>query len=140
MSMLSSCSTLVMLIRRSYAKQRLTTLHPNILVQRSPSHFQTGTFYWAHVNMVHLRLKRGGLMRRHSTRSCASSIQQSRLWGASTSALGGKFLCPFAAVADLLRWVGGIHHSTASLMTLRKAICRSGQVIPNPQSSLPPEC
>ncbi|KAF8208791.1 hypothetical protein K438DRAFT_1667027 [Mycena galopus ATCC 62051] len=32
----------------NYAKQRLTALHPNILVQRSPSHFQTGTFYWAH--------------------------------------------------------------------------------------------
>lgn len=32
----------------NYAKQRLTSLHPNILVQRSPSHFQTGTFYWAH--------------------------------------------------------------------------------------------
>ncbi|KAI0324905.1 phospholipase D [Cubamyces sp. BRFM 1775] len=31
-----------------YAKQRLTALHPNIMVQRSPSHFQTGTFYWAH--------------------------------------------------------------------------------------------
>ncbi|KAJ7254329.1 hypothetical protein B0H12DRAFT_1202294 [Mycena haematopus] len=34
----------------NYAKQRLTALHPNILVQRSPSHFQTGTFYWAHVS------------------------------------------------------------------------------------------
>lgn len=31
-----------------YAKQRLMSLHPNIMVQRSPSHFQTGTFYWAH--------------------------------------------------------------------------------------------
>lgn len=34
----------------SYAKQRLTSLHPNVMVQRSPSHFQTGTFYWAHVS------------------------------------------------------------------------------------------
>ncbi|WFD33741.1 phospholipase D [Malassezia cuniculi] len=32
----------------SYAKTRLMGLHPNIFVQRSPSHFQTGTFYWAH--------------------------------------------------------------------------------------------
>ncbi|KAI0317663.1 hypothetical protein OF83DRAFT_1276417 [Amylostereum chailletii] len=32
----------------NYSKQRLTSLHPNIMVQRSPSHFQTGTFYWAH--------------------------------------------------------------------------------------------
>ncbi|KAI0036483.1 hypothetical protein K488DRAFT_41109, partial [Vararia minispora EC-137] len=32
----------------NYSKQRLVNLHPNILVQRSPSHFQTGTFYWAH--------------------------------------------------------------------------------------------
>ncbi|GJE88360.1 phospholipase D1 [Phanerochaete sordida] len=32
----------------NYAKQRLSSLHPNIMVQRSPSHFQTGTFYWAH--------------------------------------------------------------------------------------------
>ena len=31
-----------------YAKQRLMALHPNIFVQRSPSHFQTGTLYWAH--------------------------------------------------------------------------------------------
>ncbi|EJC97886.1 phospholipase D [Fomitiporia mediterranea MF3/22] len=32
----------------SYTKQRLAALHPNIMIQRSPSHFQTGTFYWAH--------------------------------------------------------------------------------------------
>ncbi|KAF9565693.1 phospholipase D [Agrocybe pediades] len=32
----------------NYAKQRLVALHPNVMVQRSPSHFQTGTFYWAH--------------------------------------------------------------------------------------------
>jgi phospholipase D1/2 len=32
----------------NYAKQRLMSLHENINVQRSPSHFQTGTFYWAH--------------------------------------------------------------------------------------------
>ncbi|KAI0693955.1 phospholipase D [Cytidiella melzeri] len=32
----------------NYAKQSLSSLHPNIMVQRSPSHFQTGTFYWAH--------------------------------------------------------------------------------------------
>lgn len=32
----------------NYTKQRLTALHPNIMVQRSPSHFQTGTLYWAH--------------------------------------------------------------------------------------------
>ncbi|KIJ64492.1 hypothetical protein HYDPIDRAFT_90375 [Hydnomerulius pinastri MD-312] len=32
----------------NYTKQKLTSLHQNILVQRSPSHFQTGTFYWAH--------------------------------------------------------------------------------------------
>lgn len=32
----------------NYSKQRLINLHKNIMVQRSPSHFQTGTFYWAH--------------------------------------------------------------------------------------------
>lgn len=32
----------------NYSKQRLISLHRNIMVQRSPSHFQTGTFYWAH--------------------------------------------------------------------------------------------
>ncbi|KIM43354.1 hypothetical protein M413DRAFT_18406 [Hebeloma cylindrosporum] len=32
----------------NYAKQRLLGLHPNIMVQRSPSHLQTGTFFWAH--------------------------------------------------------------------------------------------
>ncbi|WFD19332.1 phospholipase D [Malassezia caprae] len=31
-----------------YAKSRLMQLHPNIYVQRSPSHLKTGTFYWAH--------------------------------------------------------------------------------------------
>ena len=54
-----------MLTWRSYAKQRLTTLHPNIMVQRSPSHFQTGTFYWAHVSCV------------------ISSADYMRLWGAA---------------------------------------------------------
>ncbi|KAF8610545.1 phospholipase D [Ceratobasidium sp. AG-I] len=32
----------------NYTKQTLVNLHPNIMVQRSPSHFSTGTFYWAH--------------------------------------------------------------------------------------------
>ncbi|KAG8706505.1 Phospholipase D1 [Ceratobasidium sp. 395] len=32
----------------NYTKQTLVNLHPNIMVQRSPSHFATGTFYWAH--------------------------------------------------------------------------------------------
>lgn len=32
----------------AYAKSRLMQLHPNIYVQRSPSHLKTGTFYWAH--------------------------------------------------------------------------------------------
>ncbi|KAI6030532.1 hypothetical protein F5J12DRAFT_903003 [Pisolithus orientalis] len=32
----------------NYTKQKLTSLHHNIMIQRSPSHFQTGTFYWAH--------------------------------------------------------------------------------------------
>lgn len=44
---------LLMNPRRSYTKQRLTALHPNIMVQRSPSHFQTGTFYWAHVSTLY---------------------------------------------------------------------------------------
>ena len=35
----------------SYTKQKLVGLHPNVMVQRSPSHFQTGTFYWAHVRL-----------------------------------------------------------------------------------------
>jgi len=34
----------------TYAKRTLVGLHPNIMVQRSPSHFQTGTFYWSHVS------------------------------------------------------------------------------------------
>lgn len=32
----------------SYTKKTLRDLHPNIHVQRSPSHFATGTFYWSH--------------------------------------------------------------------------------------------
>ncbi|KAF8501365.1 hypothetical protein JB92DRAFT_2975716 [Gautieria morchelliformis] len=32
----------------NYTKQRLTGLHKNIMIQRSPSHLQTGTYYWAH--------------------------------------------------------------------------------------------
>lgn len=35
-----------------YTKRKLMDLHPNIMVQRSPSHFQTGTFYWSHVGTV----------------------------------------------------------------------------------------
>ena len=31
-----------------YTKKTLRDLHPNIFVQRSPSHFATGTFYWSH--------------------------------------------------------------------------------------------
>lgn len=31
-----------------YTKSKLMSLHPNIFVQRSPSHLKTGTFYWAH--------------------------------------------------------------------------------------------
>ena len=36
----------------TYTKSTLVGLHPNIMVQRSPSHFQTGTFYWSHVRLV----------------------------------------------------------------------------------------
>jgi len=32
-----------------YAKKRLLGLHPNIQVQRSPSHAQTMTLLWSHV-------------------------------------------------------------------------------------------
>ncbi|KAF8840775.1 phospholipase D [Paxillus ammoniavirescens] len=35
-------------IDSNYTKQKLSSLHKNIMIQRSPSHFQTGTFYWAH--------------------------------------------------------------------------------------------
>lgn len=35
-------------IDSNYAKRKLMALHPNIMVQRSPAHFSTGTFYWAH--------------------------------------------------------------------------------------------
>ncbi|CED85185.1 Phospholipase D1 [Phaffia rhodozyma] len=31
-----------------YTKKSLRGLHPNIFIQRSPSHFATGTFYWSH--------------------------------------------------------------------------------------------
>ncbi|WVR06183.1 hypothetical protein IAU60_003213 [Kwoniella sp. DSM 27419] len=31
-----------------YTKRTLMGLHSNIMIQRSPSHFQTGTFYWSH--------------------------------------------------------------------------------------------
>lgn len=31
-----------------YTKKRLSGLHPNIMVQRSPSHFQTGVMLWSH--------------------------------------------------------------------------------------------
>ena len=33
---------------RRYTKKTLRDLHPNIHIQRSPSHFSTGTFYWSH--------------------------------------------------------------------------------------------
>jgi len=34
-----------------YAKKRLLGLHPNIQVQRSPSHAQTMTLLWSHVRL-----------------------------------------------------------------------------------------
>ena len=38
----------------SYSKSRLVNLDENVFVQRSPSHFSTGTFYWAHVRTLFL--------------------------------------------------------------------------------------
>lgn len=81
----------------SYAKQRLVSLHPNVMVQRSPSHFQTGTFYWAHVLCFHfshvtLCLPLG--FSSPSTRRCVLSIRQSRSWEDLTSVLDGTHCRP----------------------------------------------
>ncbi|GMK58130.1 hypothetical protein CspeluHIS016_0501620 [Cutaneotrichosporon spelunceum] len=35
-------------VASQYVKQTLTGLHPNIMMQRSPSHLPNGTFYWSH--------------------------------------------------------------------------------------------
>lgn len=75
----------------SYAKQRLINLHDNIMVQRSPSHFQTGTFYWAHVSAVlhdQSSLKMNIYWR--STRSCVLLIKRSLLWVDLTYASEGN--------------------------------------------------
>jgi len=77
----------------SYAKQRLINLHDNIMVQRSPSHFQTGTFYWAHVSAVlHdqevFKLKVNAYW--HSTRNCVLLIKRLLLWVDLTYALEGN--------------------------------------------------
>src|SRR5712671_6015739 len=69
------------------------------------------------------------LTRRCSTRSCASLIRQSHLWEVSISASGGAFPDSSSIVADHTRWAGGIPHNTPSLMTLRKARRRFGQVL-----------
>lgn len=59
------------------------------MVQRSPSHFQTGTFYWSHVSFPYLILpfSREKIHRADggSTRRCVSSTRRSPLWAASTS-------------------------------------------------------
>lgn len=73
----------------SYAKQKLQSLHPtNIMVQRSPSHLQTGTFYWAHVCYSYFSF---ALTDAHneSTRNYASSMKRSPLWEALIYALEG---------------------------------------------------
>jgi hypothetical protein len=46
-------------------------LHENICVQRSPSHLQTGTFYWAHVGRRVVASQHAKLTSAASTRSCA---------------------------------------------------------------------
>lgn len=35
-------------VNSPYTKKTLTGLHPNVMVQRSPSHLPNGTFYWSH--------------------------------------------------------------------------------------------
>ncbi len=93
----------IMLTWRSYAKQRLTMLHSNIMVQRSPSHFQTGTFYWAHV-CCSILLEIRSAYEARSMRRCALLTRQLRSWGASTSALGGVLLLAhYLVVADYVQ-------------------------------------
>jgi hypothetical protein len=67
----------------TYAKKTLVGLHPNIMVQRSPSHFQTGTFYWSHVSQLlpSALQERAGLI--NSTRRCVSSTKRSLSWEVS---------------------------------------------------------
>ena len=62
-----------------YTKKTLTNLHPNIMVQRSPSHFQTGTFYWSHVRGPSKYAEAN-----NSTKSSVSLMKQSPLWVDST--------------------------------------------------------
>jgi len=61
------------------------------MVQRSPSHFQTGTFYWAHVRYP-TSLGPELLIQRitPSMRSYVLSIKRLRSWGVSISALEGS--------------------------------------------------
>ena len=74
----------------NYTKQRLIGLHPNIFVQRSPSHFQTGTFYWAHhekLCVIECVLERA--CESSSTDARLFTARQSPSWAASTSASAG---------------------------------------------------
>jgi hypothetical protein len=74
----------------NYTKQRLIGLHPNIFVQRSPSHFQTGTFYWAHhekLCVIECVLERA--CKSSSTDVRLTTARPSPLWAASTSASAG---------------------------------------------------
>ena len=106
--------------RQRYTKQRLTSLHKeNIMVQRSPSHFQTGTFYWAHVwNPSHPVSHAWPDYLFVSMKKCVLSTKPSRSWVDSTCASDG-----------------GIHHNTFSSTTpirwISKQANRFGRVSPS---------
>ena len=85
----------------SYAKQKLVGLHPNVMVQRSPSHFQTGTFYWAHVRLhsptkCHWccieQLTLCSPLLSFSMRRCVSLIRQLLSWVDWICVLGGELV------------------------------------------------
>lgn len=86
----------------SYTKQKLVGLHPNVMVQRSPSHFQTGTFYWAHVrlystlicNVQLIFLISLNYMCSISMRKCVLLIRQLLSWVDWIYVLDGELTCP----------------------------------------------
>jgi hypothetical protein len=116
----------MMLIWRSYTKQRLTVLHPNIMVQRSPSHFQSGTLYWAHVCCRTL----------FEIRSAYEALKHEKLCviDSTIAFMGGLDLCfgrcvtPGSSFGCGRLCPDGIPRNMHSLMIQRKARSRFGQV------------
>lgn len=76
----------------------MTSLHPNILVQRSPSHFQTGTFLWAHVRISRRGVDKANLTFLQHEKLCV--VDQSIAFMGGLDACFGRWDTPQHILVD----------------------------------------